>query len=841
MADRTEPEARTSSLGLVSARAGAFAALLAERLWPTLFWLAGLVALFATLAWFGVFAALPSYARLGLLGLFAFGALFVLWRARGIRVPAPHEVVARIEAASGLQHQPLAVQSDRPVSSDDPFAGALWREHQRRMAARLKTLRAGGLRARTERLDPLGLRALLALSLVTAFAFSFGPNGGRLADALAPVDGALAPGVRVDAWVTPPAYTGVPPIFLAAGDEGEREVPAGSVLSVRVSDSEGLRLGFGPRTGEPAVEIAPNAAEGGAAVPAGQYEFALEESGAAVLETRLRTLSRWSFSVLPDLPPLIEFDGEPRQARNGALEMNYRLRDDYGVARGEVEVEVLETLSTDARPLIAPPQINLSLPRRTRGEARGRTSVNLAESPYAGARVSLTLAARDDAGQTGRSEPMEMTLPARAFANPLARAVVEQRRLLALDANLAPRVVEMLDAVTLHGDSFIEKPGDYIALRAARSRIAGAASDEHLVSAVDFLWQIALGIEDGNLSTAEQRLRDAQEALAQALEEGASEEEIAALMDELRAAMDEFMAAMAEAMRNQPPRGPMDMGNVQELRPQDLQRMLDRIEDLARSGSPDAARELLAELQAMMNNLQAMQGQPQPSQQQSEAQQRMNEAGELLQRQQELMNRTFELGREQARQRMGQDGMPGDPGEGEPMSAEELQQRMQELQGEQEALREQLEGLQQSMEEMGMEPAEGFGEAQEAMRGAEGALGEGDDGRAVGRQGEAMEALRRGAADMMSQMQAMAEGGQPQPGQGQGGPGGGQAQQREGRDPLGRERPDGGTELGQNGEVPDEIDVQRARRILEQIRERLGDRLSPQMERDYLERLLRTP
>ena len=38
--------------------------------------------------------------------------------------------------------------------------------------------------------------------------------------------------------------------------------------------------------------------------------------------------------------------------------------------------------------------------------------------------------------------------------------------------------------------------------------------------------------------------------------------------------------------------------------------------------------------------------------------------------------------------------------------------------------------------------------------------------------------------------------------------------------------------------MPDEIDVQRARQILEEIRRRLGNALSPEIERDYLERLL---
>jgi hypothetical protein len=38
--------------------------------------------------------------------------------------------------------------------------------------------------------------------------------------------------------------------------------------------------------------------------------------------------------------------------------------------------------------------------------------------------------------------------------------------------------------------------------------------------------------------------------------------------------------------------------------------------------------------------------------------------------------------------------------------------------------------------------------------------------------------------------------------------------------------------------VPDEIDTQRAREILEEIRRRLGTNSSPEAERQYLERLL---
>ena len=264
----------------------------------------------------------------------------------------------------------------------------------------------------------------------------------------------------------------------------------------------------------------------------------------------------------------------------------------------------------------------------------------------------------------------------------------------------------MLDAVTLRGDEFIESPATYLALKAVRTRIATAYDDAALVSAVDFMWEIALGIEDGNLSLAERRLRDAREQLSEALENGASDAEIDQLMQELREAMQEYMQALAEAMRNQPPmnQDQMQAGDMQELRPQDLQRMMDRIEDLAKSGSKEAAQQLLSELQQMMDNLQAMRpGQPQNGEQNA-MQQQMNKMGELLQRQQQLMDETFDLGRrqierEQQQGQQGQQGQEGQQGEqGEPLTAEQLREMMKQLQEQQGQLQDELQALQEQMQ-----------------------------------------------------------------------------------------------------------------------------------------------
>ena len=59
-------------------------------------------------------------------------------------------------------------------------------------------------------------------------------------------------------------------------------------------------------------------------------------------------------------------------------------------------------------------------------------------------------------------------------------------------------------------------------------------------------------------------------------------------------------------------------------------------------------------------------------------------------------------------------------------------------------------------------------------------------------------------------------------------------------DPLGRPRA-GNRDLDTTSRdrIPDAIDAQRARRVLEELRRRLGEAERPRFELDYLERLLR--
>jgi uncharacterized protein (TIGR02302 family) len=191
---------------------------------------------------------------------------------------------------------------------------------------------------------------------------------------------------------------------------------------------------------------------------------------------------------------------------------------------------------------------------------------------------------------------------------------------------------------------------------------------------------------------------------------------------------------------------------------------------------------------------------------------------------------------QQGQQQQGQQGQQGQNPSDE-MTAEQLREALKQLRERQDQLGKQLGEMQKSLGDMGMKPGQGFGQAQREMEGAGRELGQGRGEPAIQGQGRALEALRQGARDMMNQMMQAQQG---QQGQGQGqGPQGqvGQGNQN-GRDPLGRPRRADGPDFGDQVKVPDEIDVQRAREILDAIREKLGNNPSQEMERRYLERLL---
>ncbi|MGV3549125.1 TIGR02302 family protein [Rhizobium sp.] len=828
------------------------------------------VALYLILSWAGLLRQLPDMAKIACGIAFVAAFIVALLPLRRFRMPTRPEADRRLEENSKLPHQAISVQGETPVSKD-PYSIALWRKHQERMASKINVIEAGLPAADIARHDPFAFRAAVILALVVAWSFSFSNYGGRLSDLFTlskPV--VQAADIRIDAWVTPPLYTGVAPLYLSGSVEKNAtsalKVPVNSELTVRISGKDATDgVQFAPDNGK-AVELKPEVAE---AVDAEKIERVTnlaptEASQSRTYKLKLTTdgavmagAKHYAFTLIPDKAPEISFSREPGRALNGALELAFEVKDDYGVTEARAEIVPSEA-DAKATPLFDPPKFPLDLPGSDGKSAKATVSRDLTEHPLSGKKVRLTLIAKDAGGLEGRSETKEIVLPSRPFSELLAGSVAEQRQVFALDTQNIRRALELNEASTFRADETIPDLKHFLLVQSARNRLIFARGTEQLTDTAKYFWDIARFIEDGNLSTAEKRLRDAQDKLSEALKNKASDEEIAKLMQELREAMKQYMAELSKRMQNQ------DMAKMtpqaqRMMRSQDFENMLNQLENLSRSGNREEAQKLLNEMQRMMNNLQTARPRQQPGQENNPVRQQLDKLGKLMQDQQKLMEETHRTeqalrdrmqrgdpeegdeqipGQDEQSQQDQQQQQPGDQQqEQKDLTEQQLRDALKQLRSRQQQLEKDLKSLEKGMADLGVKTPKGFGDAGKEMGESSEALGKSQGQRSTDAQGRALQALRDGAGDMMQQLQQMMSQQQGDQ-QGQGLPMPGSAMNQEGRDPLGRKSGQLGSEFDDSVKVPDQIDVQRAREILEEIRRRLGDGPASLIEREYLERLL---
>jgi uncharacterized protein (TIGR02302 family) len=849
-----------AKLGALSRFAGR--ALMVERVWPPLVFAVAVIALFLTASWLGVWQFAPRPVRILGVVLFALAGAAALSPLARLRRPAARDVLARLDRDAGTTHRPASSLADRLANDDgDPDTQALWAAHRARLARAVAVIRVAPPSPRMVERDPYAIRFGVAL-LAFAAAVAAGPEMyGRLAAAFdwrSNEAQAAAATSRIDAWVDPPPYAGRPPVVIdfKTTDPQTLSVPEDSVLVVRGE----------PSLVETHVEGAISAAEQKSQAPGGaptERRWTIHDGGKATILRGGGTAAVVVFTVTPAGVPTITETEDPRANISGSLTLAYRMNDRFGLSSARADFARPHEGSGPApRTLAPPPQAALQLPPTANGVGDAKTTVDLSEHPWAGAKVTMTLSAVSVSGKIGESGPIEVTLPDRAFHNPLARALVEQRRDLILDPDNAPKRVETaLTGLAVAPELFDTPANVYLGLKQANGSLHSARSDSDLLDVAALLWAMAQQLEDGDASQAERDLRAAEQKLREALQRGASDEEIRKLMNELREAAKRFMSEMA---RNAEPNGDQDEQNLQA---QDLDKLLDRMEDTARNGSREDAQAMLDQMQEMFENMRsARDGQESPGER--ELRKQLGDLEKLLRDQQALRDDTFRSDqRDRAHKRThnrtapGQEDQQAQPDEGGPPPGSDQNQDdadQSDKPGQNEAgqlpldqrqseLRDRLAELQRKLKALGMKGEKGFDDAQGDMKEAEGDLsgsdqgspgknGQSRKGAAVDAQGRALDALREGAQGLGKQMQQ----GQ---GQGRNGKGGYVARRTRpgdmpGEDPLGRGADgDKGHDYGSLNAGAGA--AERARRVMEELRRRLADPARPVDERDYLERLMK--
>ncbi|WP_367646487.1 TIGR02302 family protein [Ruegeria arenilitoris] len=773
----------------------------------------------------------------------------LVWGARRFRFPTRTQALVRLDET--LPGRPIqALLDDQAIGAMDEDSRALWQAHQARMAAR--AARAGpvkpdlNLAAR----DPYALRYAALLALVVGLLFGSFWKVGSVAQ-MTPGTAVAGQGPSWEGWVEPPRYTGLPTLYLADQSGPTLTVPQGSRVTLRF---------YGEVGAHSLTETSSSASTTTATDP--DQEFVVERSGRLSIEGPAGR--DWGVEVIADAPPVIAV-AEPATAEaGGQMKLPFSARDDYGILSGTALIE-LDLSAVDRRHgLAVEPEprdaVTVDLPMPIAGDRSDFTEdliEDFSEHPWAHLPVKITLSAVDAADQVSESDVYRTDLPARRFFDPLAAAVIEQRRDLLWSRDNAKRVAQLLRAVSHRPEDVFRSETAYLRLRYILRRLETftefGLGPEQQTEIAQALWDLAILIEEGTLADALERMRRAQERLTEAMQNGASDEEIAELMQELREATDEYLRQLQRLAQENPDgqQGQQNQsGESMQMTQDDLQRMMDRIQELMEQGRMAEAQQALEEFQQMMENMRVTQGQGQG--QQSEGQQAMEGLAETLREQQGLSDEAFRDLQEQfnpgaqAGESQGNEGRSGGQGRGQSHEGQggqgqgsdqagEGQQGQGTLADRQQALRDELNRQQQNLPGAGTPEGdaarESLGRAGRAMDEAEDALRSDDLAEAIDRQSEAMEALREGMRELG---EAMAQNQQNQPGQGtQEGD-----MQANNRDPLGRNPGAAGSISTEENLLQGDDVYRRARELLDEIRRRTGETDRPRIELEYLKRLL---
>lgn len=623
------------------------AALLFERVWPALWPALGVLALFLCLALLDVLPALPPAAHAILLVAAAAAVATLLVRGlRRLAVPTEAEADRRLERATGLHHRPLAVLQDKPASPGPVASGtdALWRAHLARADAAVGRLRVGLPHPGLAALDRRALRGALVVALVAAVGIA-GPDAKqRLARAVRPawLPAATLPGTELQAWITPPAYTGLPPVFLRR-EGGAISVPTASHLTVSVTGGAGA----------PGLTLA-GTALGVQALDATSFQADadLVSGGRLAVRRGGREIAGWDLTVVANAAPVVVWPEPPGPARGGGrapqTRLPWQVSDDYGVVNLGAELRLRDR--PDAPPLAVP----IPLPGGSPKSARGARQQDFTTHPWAGLPVLGRLVARNAAGLTSTSGEESFTLPERRFQNPIAQALMEIRKQLTLRPEERLPPIAELDHLSGIPEAWQDDLPAFLNLRAIASLLYRNPADMAVAEAQSRLWDLALHLEEGAADRTARALDQARQALHEALaapQRGDKVEpaEIDQRMKDIQDALERHLQALAEQARRNPDSEQYDP-DAHRLDARDMERLAEEMREAARAGRMDEARQKLAELEQMLDEMKNMPPQRgrmteherQRAEKRQKGQQQMNALQDIVQRLGTLLDHTQE-------------------------------------------------------------------------------------------------------------------------------------------------------------------------------------------------------
>lgn len=858
--------------------------------------------------------------------IFVIGCIYFLKKdALLFKFPHDKTLNLQLEKQSALPRGQIALLEDKLANPRKHETRDLWNLSQKTALHTMAHLKTPSIRTFLSRRDPYAYRFIALIMFIAGLMVSGNAWQDRISAGLMPISPsfAISQGKDTQIWIKPPEYTLQPEIYISGhGTYAQTiDIPEESEIKLRLYSSFGKLFTPYLKIGQDS-HIIPN-------LENGLYGIETTITDATSLSVTQLGISRAkiNYNYINDTPPEIytshneqdstnsqSFDGvediiveteiptentdttqeqdttepttteedlEPEEQYEQLSDFRLRfplaVKDDYSVTELHMKMDIDEMVEdkplggsfTDIRLIMSRPNTEFKI----------SPTYDLAWHTWAGLPVTFEFTAHDHKKQTSSLQKISLVLPERHFEHPMAKTIIALRKRLAWDYNDSfIEVAQNLEVLLSAPDYFQNNPIIFLGLRTASSRlyyVDKKPQEDRITAAediIDLLWNLAISIEDGNLALAMRELRDAQRALENAMRDpNSSDEEIAQLMDNLRQKMMEYFVEMQRDAQKRmqdgddfPQFSPDQFSEL--ISPDSLAKLMEEIENAMKSGDEEKARELMSQLQRMMEMM-GNAGQMQMPKDMQMMKKGINELQQLIEKQEALLEKTNKqanlqklLNKHQKQRKknapssmptmdeilkdFGMNNAPPTPKQENntptppPTDQKNTEQNApmnidtSENRAEQQALRYILGQLMLEASEKLDEIPENMGNAEQEMRGSEEALAQVDPKSAIPHQEKAIEHLKEAQEQLSQQLKARL---QQMIGIGFSG-----AQRY---DPLGRpyggDQDENGSAHGSPVKIPDEQEKKRVDEILRTLRDRSGDRSRPQDELDYYRRLLR--
>ncbi len=550
--------------------------------------------------------------RLGIIFCFlVFSFYWVRKRIECFLPPGSKEIDRRLEMDSGLKDRPFETLQDHPVIQSERKL-FIWRLHQLDAKNKLTKLNVNLPERTYLAYDRFALYVPIILFFILISILFRADLSERLKRSFKP--GWLLSkntDIKIRIWLEPPEYTHQSAIMLAdmhssnpnsndqQGKQQRISILNGTRLKALVSGSQ-----YKPSVNGNGGNFKRNAQITKLKGESYQINLLLEGK-AKKQDIQIKTpgfSQTWHFQFLKDLPPKIHFLEAEKNAKkqDQTLSFYYQASDDYGLQSIALLIEaekddknidhfpkkISQKRKDQQNQHITHYDHKIQIPFYQSGSQeikKERVSLDLAEHSLAGQTVVLRLIAVDSLGQQGVSVSKEIILPEHVFVNPLAKSVIEQRKILMYSSHSylplerkkdktihdfknrpvytvdsqkyslerAPdeikKLADMMRALLDLPHYFYDDITVYMGLRYVLSRIEHAEKQLDLNGLAQTMWQIAQRAEFGNLADALSALKTAEKHLSEALARKAPKAEFEVLFERYKSAVKAYLRVLASA------------------------------------------------------------------------------------------------------------------------------------------------------------------------------------------------------------------------------------------------------------------------------------------------------